>query len=572
MIKTITKNHDGFTSLFLGRIEVEAFFPFPAGEELDRDSDLSSLARFAKENIDPEAVDEGGAIPAASMLAMAEMGLWGMKIPREYGGMGMSQIEFNRVTTLLSTHCMSTAISLAASQSIGAAQFVMEYGTPEQKAKVLPKAARGAVTSFALTENGAGSDPSQVRTKACELPDGSFSITGEKIWSTNGVIADFIVVIAREEPSPPHKPAFTAFLVERGQEGISYPHKCGFMGLRGAQIGVVRLDEVRVPGENVIGKRGDGLRQALEILNGGRVTLNTSSLGLCKSSLKLCRNHAIERRQWNLPIGDIPAVAAKLGEIAVWTFAVEAATWYASARLQQGSPDLRLVSANTKRFCSEAGWKVADSTLQFFGGIGYEKQASLRTRGAASNPVERNFRDARINRIIEGTNEIMLMFLARDGLGAAMKTMDSLPSENGRIGYAELLSTAGLTEASPRPLLSGLEYVYFNSQSLRGRIESLAQGSGDFPDPGTELIKLRLTRAAANMHILLMAISYAHWSMSRREGPDRLKLLERFTAEIQAENSQLLSRSADTADRLSLQIGRSLIDGAPAGLEEGLVL
>ena len=571
MIKISEKKAGGMASLFFGEIDYAAFFPFPGGPGTlsgGLPEGLEDLEEFFKDRILPERIDGESHIPDSVLRALSEKGLWGMKVPKEFGGLGLTPMEFNRITTLLSSHCVSTAISLSGSQCIGAAQFIQDYGSPEQQARILPRVAEGAITAFALTETEAGSDPSRLKTFVTQEEDGSFRLTGQKIWSTNGLIADYIIVIARDTASPAGKPVFSSFLVEKGSTGITYPNRCQFMGLHGASIGVIRFEDVKIAPENLIGRRGEGIRQALEILNNGRVTLNTACLGICKSSLRHVREYAKTRVQWGTPIGGIPAVAAQIGEIATLTFAVEAVTWYATACLQEGLPDLRLVSANAKRFCSEAGWKVADATLQVFGGKGYEGEESLANRGEAPNPVERNFRDARITRIIEGTNEIMLMFLARDGMGPALKVMASDPF----LAPDNALIAPVRSDSLPADIDACIKYVRLTAGKLVNELAWLSRADHENQKSEFDLAALRLTKVACNLHVLLMASSYtsAILETGKGNGP-QVRLLGALNAMLQIDNSNLLSANAETMMKDLHGIGESVLSGMYTSLEAGSV-
>ncbi|MDP3721906.1 MAG: acyl-CoA dehydrogenase family protein [Candidatus Omnitrophota bacterium] len=419
--------------LFMGRVRTDLILPYPAQPEEDRrvgDEFLARLEPFLKDQVDPDEIDRTGELPSRVIDGLARLGCFGMKIPKAYGGLGLSQVNYNRAITFLGSYCGSTTVWLSAHQSIGAPQPLLLFGTEEQKQRFLPRLAQGTISAFALTEPEAGSDPANMLTTATPLEGGAwYALNGEKLWCTNGPVAEVIVVMAKT-PSVSiggkDRKQITAFIVERSMPGVEVVHRCEFMGLRGIQNGVLRFRNVRVPGANILWGTGLGLKLALTTLNAGRMAIPAACVGTVKRCLRITRPWARERHQWGGPIGQHEAIATKIGEMAATTFAMDAVVGLTSALADRKSIDLRLEAAMAKLFCSEACWRIIDDTLQIRGGRGYETARSLRARGEAPIAVERMMRDGRINLIIEGTSQIMRLFIAREALDAHLRLVNTL--------------------------------------------------------------------------------------------------------------------------------------------------
>lgn len=414
-----TRELSGFAaSLFDGRPNMGLVCPFPmqatqdvaAGEPF-----LTALKDFLKNHTDPDAIDREGEIPDEVFDGLAKLGAFGIKIPKEYGGLGLSQTNYSRAAMVLGGHCGNLTALLSAHQSIGLPQPLLMFGTEGQKRKYLTRCAAGGVSAFALTEKEVGSDPARMKTEAWMEGD-EWVLSGEKLWCTNGLKAKHMIVMARTPlPDKPH--SITAFIVEAGWPGVEIVTRCRFMGLKALYNGVIRFTNVRIPAENVVAGVGKGLKVALSTLNTGRLTLPAACVGLMNECLAITSRWGTERVQWGQAIGKHAAIAGKIADIAADAFATEALVRYASALVDADhSADIRLEAALAKLWGTEAGWRAADATLQIKGGRGYETADSLRARGETPDPIERMLRDCRINTIFEGSTEIMHLFIAREML------------------------------------------------------------------------------------------------------------------------------------------------------------
>jgi hypothetical protein len=420
------RRNNGFAaSLFFGEPDFTKLLPFLRQSLEDRDQGdafLTRLKHVLNQHADPDEIDRTGEIPDHLLNRLAEIGAFGIKIPVKYGGLGLSQTNYSRAAMMLGGVCGNLTALLSAHQSIGVPQPLLAFGTEEQKEMFLPRCARGEISAFALTEKDVGSDPARMSTTAVPAPDGEhFILNGEKLWCTNGTRASLIVVLAKT--STPDKPnATTAFVVENDRPGVEIVQRCRFMGLRALYNGVIRFKDVMVPKSHIIGGEGKGLKVALTTLNTGRITLPAACAGVAKRCLDISTRWAKRREQWGQAIGKHGAIADKLSRMAAHTFALEALVHYISAQVDKDKhADVRLEAAIGKLWGSERAWEIMDATMQMRGGRGYETAGSQELREEVPEPVERLFRDSRINTIFEGSSEIMRLFIAREALDPHLK-------------------------------------------------------------------------------------------------------------------------------------------------------
>lgn len=527
-----TRELSGFAaSIFNGAPDFSAIFPFPeqtSGDKGEGDVFLKKLRTFLDEKTDPDAIDREGEIPDSVFKGLAEMGAFGIKIPRKYGGLGLSQTNYSRAAMMLGGHCGNLTALLSAHQSIGLPQPLLVFGTDAQKEKYLTRCAAGGVSAFALTEKEVGSDPARMSTEAILSEDGThYILNGEKLWCTNSLKAFALIVMARTAtPEKPH--GTTAFIVEMDQPGVEIVTRCHFMGLKALYNGVVRFTEVKVPVENIVAAPGKGLKVALTTLNTGRLTLPAACVGLLDRCLEMALAWSSTRVQWGQEIGKHAAIAAKLADLAADKFATEALVLYTSALVDADkNADIRMEAALAKLWGTEAGWRGADSTMQIKGGRGYETADSLRARGETPDPIERLLRDCRINTIFEGSTEIMHLFIAREALdphlrrgAAALDTRKEMPERlktalTAGLFYAAwypkkwLPVTSGLPNDLDTELARSLRKVSSLSRKLaRTILHSMARYG-----PGLEkkqLLLARLVDIAAELLAVSLSAARAH--------------------------------------------------------------
>lgn len=584
--------------LFMGRLSLERVYPFPEQPAADAEAGrpfLDALAHLLKHEVDSDRIDAEGEIPDALIERLAKLGAFGIKIPKEYGGLGLSQTNYCRAAQLLGSVDANLTALLSAHQSIGVPQPLLLFGTAGQKQKYLPRVARGEISAFALTETAVGSDPAKMAMRAEPTPDGEhFILNGEKLWCTNGTRAGVIVVMARTPDRIVHgkpRPQITAFIVEMDAPGVEVVTRCRFMGLRALYNGVIRFSNVKVQRAAVIGGEGRGLKVALTTLNTGRLTIPAACTGFMKRCLEHARTWSAERVQWGAPIGRHAAIGDKLARIAAQTFACESMVLLASALVDRDHGDIRIEAAMSKLWGSEAAWRAVDETMQIRGGRGYETAQSLKNRGEPGVPVERMMRDSRINLIFEGSSEIMRLFLAREALDPHLKVaggaLDSRAPAGRRLAaalraggfyalwYPRLFLPAGGAPADFTPALRpALAYVARTSRRLaRALFHAMAKHGpglekrqlllGRLVDIGTELFAL--TAAALRADALIKRADPGHPRVELEQmlgcvfGEARSRIATSFAA-LQHNN-----------DRRNHALAQALLDGQHDHLRHGIV-
>lgn len=574
--------------LFLGRYRVDLIHPFPRPSAEDTAKTDAYLARLRPycETIDGSVIEERGRIPDEYVRGLAELGCFGLKIPEEYGGQGLSQVGYNKALMLVASAHPSLGVLLSAHQSIGVPEPLKLAGTPEQKERFLPRCARGAVSAFLLTEPDVGSDPARLASTATPTADGAaYEIDGVKLWTTNGVVAELLVVMARVPESDGHRGGVSAFVVEAGSPGITVERRNSFMGLRGIENGVTRLYKVRVPAENLIGREGDGLKIAFTTLNAGRLAIPAMCTAAGKWSLKIAREWCGARVQWGRPVGEHAAVGAKVSFIAATTYALEAVLDLSATMCDENRNDIRIEAALAKLWASEMSCRIADELVQIRGGRGYETAASLRARGERAVGAEQLVRDLRINRIFEGSSEIMRLLIAREMADAHMSAAGALVDRHAEfmekakaaVGaggfyakwFPQLAVGPGTVPAAFSEFGPLAGHMRFVERMARKQARALMYGMGRW-QAKLEYRQVFLGRIV-DIGAELFAMSAACVRAQSEGGPADRELADTFCRQARIRVRELFDSLWDNTDDEDVRLTHAVLDGRYRGLEEGVI-
>ena len=589
--------HPSFgAQMFMGTFKPEMLFPFPEQDPEDKkigDEYVAKIAHFLAENLDPEEVDRSREIPKNVIDGLAKMGAFALKVPKEYGGLGFSQINYNRVIMTVGSYCGATGVLLSAHQSIGVPQPLKMFGTEEQKKKFFPRFREGVISAFALTEPDVGSDPAQMSCEAKLSEDGKFYIiNGTKLWCTNGTIAGVIVVLAKTPPKMikgKERKQISAFIVETNTPGVEVVHRCEFMGLGGIYNGLLKFTNVKVPVENRLAEEGRGLAIALSTINVGRLTLPAGSAGAAKQCLSIARRWGASRVQWGQPIGLHEEGRQKIAFIASNTLAIEAIAWLTSSWQDKGGVDIRIEAAMAKLFCSEMLWKIVDKTMQLRGGRGYEKGRSLEARGEPNWGVERIMRDCRINTILEGSTEIMHLFLAREAMDPHLKRLGALMSSKLSLGekikaglkmlgfYSRWYPSQSFGELSSYSykdlgdLAKHFKFVETTSHRLARTLFSYMARYREKLE-ARQLILGRLMEIGTQLFAISATVSYAA-TMHKKDPKNTsvIQLADYFAVAAERQVEELFDALSDNDDKLANAVAKQVIGGEMKWLEDGIM-
>ncbi|MEJ2859156.1 MULTISPECIES: acyl-CoA dehydrogenase family protein [unclassified Saccharothrix] len=531
--------------LFRGRLRLDLVESQPGGLTVEEDAFLARLRTFCEQKVDGTLIEREDRIPDEVVDGLRDLGAFAIKLPREYGGLGLSGLCYLRALMVSSSAHSSLGELLAAHQAIGLTQPLLLFGTDEQKRELLPRCAR-EISAFTLTEPDIGNDPFRMRTTATPTA-GGYVLDGLKLWVTNGTIADLLVVMAVVPAAEGRPGGMSAFVVEADAPGVTVEHRSSFLGLKGLENGVVRLHRVFVPDDRRIGPEGQGLEVALAAQDTGRLSLPSVCAAAAKWSLKIAREWSRVRVQWDKPIGAHEAVAAKIAFIAATAFALEAIVEVSGRRADAGA-DTRAEAELAKLFASEQVWRVADELVQVRGGRGYETAESAAARGERGVPVEQLLRDVRIGRIFDGSTEALRVFIASDALGDTEEPAD-VPAVESDFGE-----------------LAG--HVSFAVDTARELARHLDRGRKRWGEQVLErqLFVGRVVDIAAELYA--MSVSCVH---ARALGGTAVELADAFCAQSRRRIAQLWDRLWVNTDEKDSALAARVLDDTYTWLEDGVL-
>ncbi|GIJ78451.1 hypothetical protein SAMN05443287_109178 [Micromonospora phaseoli] len=577
--------------LFLGRLRLDLIDPWPRpdpAEQARAEEFLGKLRDFVASDMDGAAIERDARIPDEVFQGLARLGAFGMKIDREYGGLGLSNLHYCRALMLAGSVSPAIGALLSAHQSIGVPQPLKMFGTDEQKQRFLPRLAAGEVSAFLLTEPDVGSDPARLATSAEPTPDGTgYRLNGVKLWATNGTVATQLVVLARVPKTEGHRGGITAFVVDGDAEGITVERRNAFVGLRGLENSLTRFHDVFVPRENVIGGEGKGLRIALSTLTTGRLSLPAMCVGAGKWALNVAREWSAERVQWGRPVGEHEAVAQKLSFIAATTYGMETMLDLCCLLADDDRNDIRIEAALVKLYASEMAWRIADELVQIRGGRGYETAESLAARGERPAAVEQMLRDLRINRIFEGSTEIMHLLIAREAVDAHLSVAGDIIDPDAGLGrkaragvragafYARWLPTLAVGKgqqptgyAEFGPLAGHLRHVERASRKLaRSTFYAMSRWQGKMERKQAFLG--RVVDIGAELFAMSAVCVRAHSERDTR--PENVELADLFCRQARVRVDALFTALWDNTDSVDVVAAKRILAGRYAALEDGII-
>ncbi|MEV4538140.1 acyl-CoA dehydrogenase family protein [Asanoa sp. NPDC049518] len=576
--------------LFLGRLRLDLIDPWPQpdpmrsakGEEF-----VKKLNAYIRSDVDGALIEREDRIPDDVFHGLARLGAFGMKIDEKYGGLGLTNLDYARSLMLAGSASPAIGALLSAHQSIGVPQPLKLFGTAEQKRRYLPRLAGGEVSAFLLTEPDVGSDPARLGTIA-EPVEGGYRLNGVKLWATNGTIATLLVVMARVPKSEGRRGGITAFVVEGDSPGITIERRNSFVGLRGLENSVTRFHDVFVPTDQMIGGEGRGLKIALTTLNTGRLSLPAMCVGAGKWCLSVARQWSAERVQWGRPVGDHEAIAQKLSFMAATTYGMETMLNLCCMLADDDRNDIRIEAALVKLYASEMAWKIADELVQIRGGRGYETADSMAARGERAVATEQILRDLRINRIFEGSTEIMHLLIAREAVDAHLSVAGDIidpKADLGRKAKAGARATAFYAKWLPGlavgkgqnpsafndeygPLAQHLRYVeraarkmarstFYGMSRWQARMEDREVFLGRIVDIGAELFA--------------MAAVCVRATSERETRPEGMELADLFCRQAKVRADALFTALWDNTDAVDVKAAKRILDGRYTWLEDGVV-
>jgi alkylation response protein AidB-like acyl-CoA dehydrogenase len=575
--------------LFLGNFRLDLVHPFPkpANERPEFAAFYAAMSDFLRENVDSREIDRTGEYPQHVVDGLRKLGAFGMKISTKYGGLGFTNVEYQKVMQLLGSVDGSISALLSAHQSIGVPQPLKNFGSEALKAKYLPRCAAGDISAFALTEPDVGSDPARLTTSAELTPEGdAYILNGLKLWCTNGTLAKLLVVMARD----PKTKKISAFVVETAWPGVKVEARCRFMGLKALSNALISFTNVRVPRENLIGEEGRGLKIALTTLNDGRLSIPNGSVGTVKLCLEIVRRWSAGRVQWGRPVGKHEAVSHMIADMAGISFAMQSVADLATEMSDHGDYDIRLEAAAAKLWNTTKTWRIVDDTMQIRGGRGYETADSLAARGDEPIPVEQIMRDYRINRIFEGSDEIMHLFMAREAVDKHLQVAGALIDPEK--GFGEKLGAFGSSAAFyawwyptrwlgwslwPRyasfgPLASHLRFAERNARKLARQVfHGMIVHQGRLQNKQGFLF--RLVDIACELFAMSATVSRARSLAERRQPESREaeRVADLFCRGSRRRVQALFHELWSNDDVVRYRAGVAVVDGKLEFLEQGIL-